>query len=156
MSCSEVQERLAEGLRDAAVREHLAICQKCLAHARLLEVLQQMEQIPEPPSFELRARLPHAPWLFRLPFTYLPLALGIVAIGLGFGLLLSGGGWPAQRELGILSQALKEATGYWLWELGLQIVSGLARSFPAQLLWTGLAATVASLVLALWGRKIRV
>ncbi|MGQ9495148.1 MAG: hypothetical protein ACUVRY_02660 [Thermoanaerobaculaceae bacterium] len=156
MSCSEVQERLAEGLRDAAVREHLAICRHCLAHARLLEALQQMEQIPEPPSFRLAARWPHPPWLFRLPFTYLPLALGIAAIALGFGLLLSGGGWPALRELRILPQALKEATGYWLWELGLQIVSGLARSFPEQLLWTGLAATVASLVLALWARKIRV
>lgn len=156
MSCREVQERLAEGLSDAGVREHLTMCRQCLAHARLLEALQQMEQIPEPTSFRFAPRWPHPAWLFRLPFTYLPLGLALVAMGFGFGLVLADGGWPAQQQLRLLPKALKEATGYWLWELGLQVVSGLPRSFSEQLLWTCLAASLASLVLALWARRIRV
>lgn len=155
MSCSEVQERLAEGLKDAAVQQHLAICRQCLAHARLLEVLQELERTSEGENPGFLSRLPHPPWLFRLPFTYLPLGLGISALSFGFGLLLAGGGWPAKQELSTLQQVLKETTGFWLWELGLQVGSGLARSFPGQLLWTCLAASVVSLALALWARRIR-
>lgn len=109
MRCEEIQARLDEGKQTAEVRQHLAACPACAAHAALLAHLRQLEPPSEPAPSRWRVDLPHPPWLWRKPATYLPLVMGAASLGYGFwalDLALPGG-----EELSLLGRTLWEVTG---------------------------------------------
>ncbi len=111
MSCEEVQALLEEGSRQEEVMAHVATCGVCAAHAALLTQLQGLEPAGADQRAPWVSRLPHPPWLWQKPATYLPLFLGLGLLVLGLGLSGLGKGLPAQEELGLLARAFWEVTG---------------------------------------------
>nr|BAL56784.1 hypothetical protein HGMM_F42G09C10 [uncultured prokaryote] len=154
MSCEEIQGLLEQGTRDEAVTAHVASCGVCAAHAALLRQLGGLAPESEEQQPQWISRLPHPPWLWYKPATYLPLLLGFSA--LGFGLAGLGKGLPGQGELGLLARAFWEVTGLAVGE-ALLIFSRQAASVwgfsPAV---AAVGAGVAGVLLLRWGAlKVR-
>lgn len=150
MSCEEVQALLEEGSRQEEVLAHLATCDVCAAHAALLAQLRVLTPEGAEQKAPLVSRLPHPPWLWQKPATYLPLTLG-----LGFlvtGLLLSGvgKGLPAHEELGLLARTFWEVTGLAVGQAFVVFCRQAASAWGPSLAAAALALGVAGVLLLRW------
>ena len=124
-SCAEVRRTLENetGSVTGEVSAHLAACASCRAHARLLDVLEQVAPRPADDAevAGVLAALPPAPWQRRTLRAWLPLAAGLALVAGGLLLL---GGVPAGSEVASLP--------------------GVASGFLAQLAAIGLDAAAAA------------
>lgn len=101
-TCLEVRRALDERRADESiVRDHLAGCAGCRAHAHLLESLAHLEvgDASDAAVERVMAGLPPAPWRRRRVATWLPLAAGLGLMGTGLALL---GGVPAPSAVAAL------------------------------------------------------
>lgn len=155
MRCEEVQALLEEGGQTPEAREHLAVCAVCAAHAALLGQLRRLAPPVVGKPSRWAVSLPHPPWLWRRPATYLPLLVGAGFVTLGWVGL--GRGFPGGQELSLVVRALGEATGLALGEAMLSASRAAAGAWGVPLAASALALALGGVLLLRWARvKVRV